>query len=71
MHGADVVQHVAVLQYNAGDYDQEVQAPHHLSKSATAAPPALIAATNMKDRSLPQEGVKEINQGINTALPLL
>lgn len=32
VHGADVVQHVAVLQHNAHQHHQEVQAPHHLAE---------------------------------------
>jgi hypothetical protein len=36
MHGADVVQHVAVLKDNACHGHQEVEPPHHLAKSAAA-----------------------------------
>jgi hypothetical protein len=36
VHGADVVQHVAVLQHYAAEDDQEVEAPHHLAEPAAA-----------------------------------
>lgn len=32
VHGADVVQHIAVLQHKARKEDQEVEAPHHLAE---------------------------------------
>ena len=34
VHGADIVQHVAVLQGHTHQDHQEVQAPHHLTKPA-------------------------------------
>jgi hypothetical protein len=34
VHGADVVQHVAVLQHYAAEDDQEVEPPHHLTEPA-------------------------------------
>jgi hypothetical protein len=34
VHGADVVQHVAVLEHNAAEEDEEIEAPHHLAEPA-------------------------------------
>ena len=47
MHGADVVQHVAVAQHDAHDGHQEIQPPHHLHEPAPAhkPPPCLSACT--------------------------
>lgn len=36
VHGADVVQHVAVLERDAAEEDEEVQAPHHLAEAPEA-----------------------------------
>lgn len=34
VHGADIIQHVAVLKYYAGHGHKEIQPPHHLTKPA-------------------------------------
>ncbi len=54
VHGADVVQHVAVAQHDAHHGHQEIQPPHHLHEPARAqSPPRLQILFNTKWEGVP------------------
>ena len=57
MHGADIIQHVAVLQHDTAEEHHEVEAPHHLAEASDAEVPCAVVV-----REVPEAGHPDITR---------